>query len=41
MEQALLGLLDDFHSGKLKAFGKWTFYAYWERHFEVIKFDEK
>lgn len=24
MEQALLGLLDDFHSGKLKAFGKYT-----------------
>lgn len=22
MERALLGLLDDFHSGKLKAFGK-------------------
>lgn len=26
MERALLGLLDDFHSGKLKAFGKFTFY---------------
>lgn len=23
MEQALLGLLDDFHSGKLRAFGEW------------------
>ncbi|KAH8412274.1 hypothetical protein KR009_000948 [Drosophila setifemur] len=24
MERALLGLLDDFHSGKLKAFGEWN-----------------
>lgn len=24
MERQLLGLLDDFHSGKLKAFGKWA-----------------
>lgn len=24
MEQALLQLLDDFHSGKLRAFGKYT-----------------
>lgn len=25
MERALLGLLDDFHSGKLKAFGEYLF----------------
>ena len=25
MEQSLLQLLDDFHSGKLQAFGEWTF----------------
>lgn len=31
MERALLGLLDDFHSGKLKAFGKFR-YKYRVRH---------
>lgn len=40
MERALLGLLDDFHSGKLKAFGKNCFH-FWEGGYSSGEIGEK